>query len=453
MGVFSGAGLTFRGRPLAPTAGAEALGWAGLAAVLASGTLYGATTPFPGVAALAPIVGTVLVLRAGSAAGVSALARVLAWRPLRELGRLSYAWYLWHWPVLVFGAALAPGLGLGARLALAAGALGLAELSYRWIEAPVRGSAWLAGRPARGLALLVALTALGAGAAVAWDAGVAAASRTPAQARLVAARADVVDLYARGCHAPVHATEPAGCLDGPAGAPLVALVGDSHAAQWASALQDAAAARGWRSAMLTKSSCPPVDAPFFSDWLGRSYRECPVWRAAVLDRLAALRPDVIVASGDVDYPFSDAAWSAGTARALGRLAAIAPVVWVRDTPAAGVDVPACLSRRAWRETVGVGPAVACTPAGETRPETRRRVDAAVASVAGVRAVDPGAALCRGGRCAAEVGGRVAFRDEAHLTATAARALGGPLVEAVQAALDGAGPAARRPAPRAPSGRP
>ncbi len=86
---------------------AQALGWSGLAAVLAAGSIYTARTPFPGWTALAPALGTVCVLRAGLSNPGGKLNTVLSWRPLRELGRLSYSWYLWHWPVLVFAAGLA----------------------------------------------------------------------------------------------------------------------------------------------------------------------------------------------------------------------------------------------------------------------------------------------------------------------------------------------------------
>eukprot|EP01041_Mallomonas_annulata_P024074 gene24074-biopygen16981 len=72
---------------------------------------------------------------------------------MQALGRLSYGWYLWHWPVLIFARALAPDLGLAASAALALGALGLAALSLKFVETPIRRSPTLASRPALSLAL------------------------------------------------------------------------------------------------------------------------------------------------------------------------------------------------------------------------------------------------------------------------------------------------------------
>lgn len=73
----------------------------------------------------------------------SALSGVLGARPLVEVGRRSYSLYLWHWPVYVV---TRPGLDLPwssgptlvLRLALSAG---LAQLSYRFVEVPLRRGA------------------------------------------------------------------------------------------------------------------------------------------------------------------------------------------------------------------------------------------------------------------------------------------------------------------------
>jgi peptidoglycan/LPS O-acetylase OafA/YrhL len=48
---------------------------------------------------LIPVLGTVLLLTCGQSGSV---ARMLGWRPLVHIGRLSYSLYLWHWPLLCF---------------------------------------------------------------------------------------------------------------------------------------------------------------------------------------------------------------------------------------------------------------------------------------------------------------------------------------------------------------
>ena len=46
--------------------------------------------------------------RPGRARRAALPTRALATRPARFVGRISYAWYVWHWPVLVFAAAGGP---------------------------------------------------------------------------------------------------------------------------------------------------------------------------------------------------------------------------------------------------------------------------------------------------------------------------------------------------------
>ncbi|MFC6239521.1 acyltransferase family protein, partial [Longivirga aurantiaca] len=89
----------------------------------------------------------------------SSFATVLGAQPLRWIGERSYGIYLWHWPVFMV---LRPGIDLDAeglevqalRLAIT---LALAELSYRYVETPIRhgliGRAWTRWKEAGGFAL------------------------------------------------------------------------------------------------------------------------------------------------------------------------------------------------------------------------------------------------------------------------------------------------------------
>ena len=83
-----------------PALAAAIVGWAGLAVILLACTRLSATTLYPGTAALLPVLGAALVIGAGCAAPSQGCGRVLALSPMRAIGRISYSWYLWHWPVL-----------------------------------------------------------------------------------------------------------------------------------------------------------------------------------------------------------------------------------------------------------------------------------------------------------------------------------------------------------------
>ena len=106
----------------------------GLALIVVAAFTYDEMTTFPGYAAALPVFATVLVL---AGRGDSLLGR----RPLVWLGRLSYSFYLWHWPVLVIAEqAYGETLSILIRAALVLGALGLAVVTFFCVEEPIRRS-------------------------------------------------------------------------------------------------------------------------------------------------------------------------------------------------------------------------------------------------------------------------------------------------------------------------
>jgi peptidoglycan/LPS O-acetylase OafA/YrhL len=108
---------------------AAGLSWLGLASILAGGLVLRPDMPDPAIAALIPVLSTVLVLT-GRGDGLLGLP------PLQWLGRVSYSLYLWHWPVLMLG---------GPRGVLVVVSLGVAVLSYVLVERPIRRNAGLHG--------------------------------------------------------------------------------------------------------------------------------------------------------------------------------------------------------------------------------------------------------------------------------------------------------------------
>lgn len=109
----------------------------GLLLIAASVVLYSPDTPFPGRYALAPVLGTMLVIHCAREANAGA--RLLSQKALVAIGLISYPLYLWHQPLFAYLRVLQVGEPSQAMF-LAAGlaSLGLAYLSFRFIEAPFR---------------------------------------------------------------------------------------------------------------------------------------------------------------------------------------------------------------------------------------------------------------------------------------------------------------------------
>lgn len=115
---------------------AEPVGAAGLAAVLLAIVTFEERTHFPGIAALLPTLGTAALIVAEPGWINRTL---LAATPMRFVGLISYSWYLWHWPVMVFTR-----VAVGSELSAATVALvvlvsfAAAVLSWRFVEQPFR---------------------------------------------------------------------------------------------------------------------------------------------------------------------------------------------------------------------------------------------------------------------------------------------------------------------------
>ena len=139
---------------------AQALGLIGLALIIAAVVLFTPCTPFPGVAALLPVAGAVMVI-VGGAQSETIAARILSYRPFVQIGKISYGLYLWHWPLLVAVWFVFPGSQLMVGAAILVSFV-LAGLSYLFWEKPLRFGKWL-GAPVRAFAFLAVLVIGGIG--------------------------------------------------------------------------------------------------------------------------------------------------------------------------------------------------------------------------------------------------------------------------------------------------
>ena len=147
-----------RGRTL-PPAVAEGLGAIGFAAIAAAALLIDQAAPFTPIVALVPVLGTAMLAVSTAGPRATLVGRGLSVTPLVALGNLSYAWYLWHWPAIVFAKTIWPD---GAFVAPIAAVVSLvpAWISTRFIEARFRAKSDLVGTRAVRLALICTLVPL-----------------------------------------------------------------------------------------------------------------------------------------------------------------------------------------------------------------------------------------------------------------------------------------------------
>lgn len=121
----------------------EVLSWFSVAALGYAIFYIDAGMPFPGKIALIPVLAAFVVVLCGSAAQTT-VSKILSLPVLIKIGLISYPLYLWHWPVLVFMQHLnIKPTDFVPLLSFFAVTFGLAYVSYRWLEIPIRRKVWL----------------------------------------------------------------------------------------------------------------------------------------------------------------------------------------------------------------------------------------------------------------------------------------------------------------------
>jgi peptidoglycan/LPS O-acetylase OafA/YrhL len=422
------------------------LGWLGIAAILGSAYGIAGQANFPGWVALLPVMGTTATLIASAECPIRGAAAVLESAPLQALGKLSYSWYLWHWPFLVFSLALFPNISMGGRIAMAAASLALAAVTHRFLENPIRFHPYLLRRPALtfGFAALVTVFSLGAASLSMRFAGRLASA--PGMKTIAAAADDIAAMPREQCVALGQSAAVKTCVFGNGSSSTnIVLFGDSHAIQWFNALRRVAESRGWKLTTMVKSGCPATDItpPNPSTEFAAT---CAGWRAAAMGRIISLHPSVVFLGNATVYLARNSEhggqsgvslrdWQRGTRRTLEALSAAGlEVAAMRDNPIPAFDIPACLARsmrRSWHISLnpyGTRSGCEMERSAVLDPAIFEAEKAAARDLPHVHFIDLTDQFCRNDVCWAVEEGQVMYRDNNHLTGRAAERLA-PVLEA------------------------
>ncbi|HEY5103963.1 MAG TPA: acyltransferase family protein [Acidimicrobiales bacterium] len=295
------------------------LSWAGIAAIATSIALFNASTPVPGWRTLLPVLGSAAVLVGGIGSPRWGAHHLLSIRPARFVGDISYSLYLWHFPILILGAAY---LGrrdtLSVRIALLALAVLLSAVSYHGLENPLRHAKVFMQKSYRALLLWPAAVGLVVTTvALATPASAFAASTTPiANVSVVTAVADAVAAAQANTPVPTDTTPslltastdhvdlgncdayntPSWhvCQYGDAkGLKTVVVIGNSHSSMWVPALSVAAKAANWKFYPIVDEACGYEQFVNLKKLYGAK-NHCAVWYDRALSIIKGLHPDVIV---------------------------------------------------------------------------------------------------------------------------------------------------------------
>lgn len=443
---------------------------AGAVAIIASFFVIDSGTPFPGYAAALPVLGTVAVVRWGGSTFAAVVGSV---QPAAVLGRISYALYLWHWPLIILlpFVTMRP-LSNTDKYLIFALAVSISWASTRLVEEPIRFSFAQRVRPRTILLTVVvamvpvlAVPAFGRAAVDQDQAGHAAelarvldenppclgaASMDPDRECVNPALRDVVVPHPadalsdrtdhQACVAAPSETTFRMCTIGPErGYDLhLAAVGDSHNRTLAPAYEWMAEQYNWRIDVIGRAGCYWTTAELDHEGRSASQRaNCERWKSDLAERLG--RPgafDAVItthATADTLEPWPNTTYEQTAVRGMAQAwqtqtPSDVPVIAVLDNPQAREANTPCVER------FGTTDPDRCAAPREWALRTYDGTAEAVDLVDKASLIDMSDFYCDSTTCPAVIGGVMVNRDRTHLTATYVRTLAPYMGREIAAAL-------------------
>ena len=393
------------------------IGLLGFIFIITSAFIFGETTAFPGLNAVLPVMGTVMLI-----------ATINSWPPFLNdvansrlfqwLGEISYPLYLWHWPLLVLPSTyFARPLEVYERILAIVATIVFADLTHRFIEEPFRKTKTAPTLVFKRSGVITLVSVLIGTVIIFSSSDKIDVSGINGAVSLAQIKARPL-VYDDGCHANYAQTKSDKCeyADTKSEKTMV-LYGDSHAAQWFPALVEIASRSGYKLISLTKSACPSVDTVRL-DQGGFKMTRCKQWRINTIKRIQEINPDVLIMSSFQYFAqpprIADREkwWNDGQRKLLTEVKNVSPhLIYLTDTPHPLRDIPACLANYSI-----------------SKCNTTQRSENL--SISGFNVINPNPWLCSR-VCPAVKDGVVAYRDASHISVDIAIALIPRLTQALR----------------------
>nr|WP_106781395.1 acyltransferase family protein [Lysinibacillus timonensis] len=425
------------------------LGWLGLAIICLTGVLLPVSSVFPGYAALLPTTGVILVLIAGENRTRFGVENILGSKPLLWIGSLSYGFYLWHWPLLIFYFAYfkKETVPFVDGLIILLCTFVLSFITTKILEAPVRK---LNVKQSK---LKIASTALAfmlpvIVANVWWSTQLPHSNEAkpteysiedypgakaiyegivpPPDVEPIPSMLEIKDdlplFYSeKGC-VTRQGDKLAMCSYGETENPkyTLALVGGSHSGHWFPTLNEFAKELSIRIDVYNHDGCRFTN----DDFGGVVNQACLDWNELLINELIENPPDLVFTTANVNK--GDTVPS-GYINQFKRLEGITKILAVRDNPRMAEDIPLCLERESdyMKCTVPRDEALSDIPPWENTEGIPSNVQFA----------DLSDYFCDETTCHSIIGNVIVYRDAHHLTAAYAKTLAPVLKEHVVKALE------------------
>ncbi|MGD7055216.1 acyltransferase family protein [Sutcliffiella horikoshii] len=427
---------------------ATILGWIGLCIIGFTGIVLPVSTVFPGYAALLPTSGVILIIIAAENGGRFGVERLLGSKPFLYFGSISYGFYLWHWPLLVFYYAYFQTDTVSIRdgIILILVSFLLSFLSTKILEAPIRGlsireSKWKLAS----LLIMIMLPVLGAntwwgiymdrseaafkqnfdiqdypGARTIYENVDATPGLTPITTPLEAT-SQLPSMYTDECYVKMKESGVKVCSYGETVDPdyTIALVGGSHSGHWFPALEQFAEDLRLQIDVYNKDACR------FSteDFDGQLSDTCMEWNELVVEPLTENPPDLLFTTSTVD---SGDTIPQGYIEMWEKFEGVTTIFALRDNPRMAENIPACVEVKTPEEcSIPRDKALAETPPWENTENIPENVYFA----------DLSDYFCDEDTCHSVIGNVLVYRDTHHISTLYSMTLAEPLKAEIIKALE------------------
>ena len=446
----------------------ELFGWVGLVIIIVTGFIYDSKTLFPGYAAGLPVVATIFLIVSGdnSKFGPS---RLLELRVFQWLGSRSYSLYLWHWPILIVARSANKAELTAIQIALCMLAtLLLAELSFRFVEQPIHKVPKFLKNTNRSLTFGALLIVVGFGASFITAPATADSVKAPDSATessvlastttifqysdsqlkelidsapkitelpadldppLAVLDNDEPEIYKLGCHDHEFDIPPLCKFGDLESKTSIALIGDSHAAQWFEPLRRIAEQRSWRLQTFTRSGCTMLGVE------SGVIEKCRIWLKNVLAEIQNDEFSLVVISGftnreDLVDESPDGFINNITELHSALTINSQKIIYLADSPGPLLHVPICLS-------ANIQTVQNCNfERDEAINEQTAEILKGVWSSETSRFVDLTDWFCTSQICPVVIGNMVVYRDISHISSVYALALTNVLKNQLEISLAG-----------------
>ncbi|MGJ9458135.1 acyltransferase family protein [Oceanobacillus sp. CF4.6] len=426
------------------------LGWIGLAIICFTGVLLPVSTVFPGYVALLPTTGVMLVIIAGENGNKFGVDKFLGSKPFLKLGGISYGFYLWHWPLLIFYYSYfnTDSVTLFGGLAIIILTLILSYALTKILESPIRG---LSVKHSKKklipiLAAFVLSTVLANGA---WAAYTNNEAQTSVLGKVIkedypgalaihediqpnpdveplledpTAKESLPEFYSDGsCYSTMRESEVTMCSYGDTEDPdyTLALVGGSHSGHWFPALKELSNDLNIQIDVYNKDACR-----FSANDMNETLSEtCITWNKNVVDPLLEAKPDIIFTTANVAEATTI---PQGYIDQWGKFEGVSEILAMRDTPRMPEDIPLCLEQND-DETCSVEREEVLS--GEIPWENTDGLPE------NVTFADLSNYFCDDETCYPVIGNMVVYRDKHHITNLYSETLSEPLKDELLRAIE------------------